>query len=183
MVIAYEQATQHRRSPPIVPPLAESLVTGFIGTWQLLGIHQRDHASREKSAADESGQWTVDLRRERPIGGLQIVRNRGKRLPVSSVSSYFGRWELAPIEGCVVHHSDASFNVGRAANSEKQRYSFDAAGQLSLAAMSPLVRLIRSSFGNVSLRWRLTALCWPYTSAKHEHTASPATFSLSKRQS
>ena len=29
---AYEQATHHRRPPPIVPPLAESLANRFIGT-------------------------------------------------------------------------------------------------------------------------------------------------------
>jgi hypothetical protein len=131
---AYEQATQHRRPPAAVPPLPESLVSRFIGTWQLLAIHQRDHASMEKSAAGSpvTGQLIYAANGR---FSMQIVRTRRKGLPASSVSSSFGRWELAPIEGCVVHHPDASFNPGRAAASEKQRYSFDAAGRLSLAAM------------------------------------------------
>jgi Asp-tRNA(Asn)/Glu-tRNA(Gln) amidotransferase A subunit family amidase len=37
---AYEQATHHRRPPPAVPPLPESLVNRFIGTWRLVAIHQ-----------------------------------------------------------------------------------------------------------------------------------------------
>jgi hypothetical protein len=131
---AYEQATQHRRPPAAVPPLPESLVSRFIGTWQLLAIHQRDHASMEKSAAGSpvTGQLIYAANGR---FSMQIVRTRRKGLPASSVSSSFGRWELAPIEGCVVHHPDASFNPGRAAASEKQRYSFDAAGRLSLAVM------------------------------------------------
>jgi hypothetical protein len=131
---AYEQATQHRRSPPAVPPLPESLVSRFIGTWQLRATHQRDHASMGKSAAGGpvSGQLIYAANGR---FNMQIVRTRRKGLPASIVSSYFGRWKLAPIEGCVVHHPDASFNPGRAAASEKQPYSFDAAGRLSLAAM------------------------------------------------
>jgi Asp-tRNA(Asn)/Glu-tRNA(Gln) amidotransferase A subunit family amidase len=131
---AYEQSTQYRRPPPAVPPLPESLVSRFIGTWQLLAIHQRDRASLEKSAADGpvSGQliYTANGR-----FSMQIVRTRRKGLPPSSVSSYFGRWELAPIEACVVHHLDTSFNARTAGASEKQQYSFDAAGRLSLVAL------------------------------------------------
>lgn len=131
---AYEQATQHRRPPPAVPPLPESLVSRFVGTWQLLAIHQRDHASVENSARGPVSGQLIYAANGR--FSLQIVRNRGKGLPASSVSSYFGGWELAPSEGCVVHHPDASFSPGRAAASEKQRYSFDAAGRLSLGAIS-----------------------------------------------
>jgi hypothetical protein len=131
---AYEQATQHRRPPPVVPPLPESLVSRFIGTWQLLAIRQGGRASTEKSTTGGpvSGQliYTANGR-----FSMQIVPTGRQRLPSSSVSSYFGRWELAPIEGCVVHHGDASFGAGRGTASEKQRYSFDAAGRLSLAAM------------------------------------------------
>jgi YD repeat-containing protein len=114
--------------------LPESLVSRFIGTWQLLAIHQRDRASLENSAADGpvSGQliYTANGR-----FSMQIVRTRRKGLPPSSVSSYFGRWELAPIEACVVHHLDTSFNARTAGASEKQQYSFDAAGRLSLVAL------------------------------------------------
>jgi hypothetical protein len=131
---AYEQATQHRRPPPAVPPLPESVVSRFIGTWQLLAIHQRDLASMEKSAAGGpvSGQLIYAAN---GTFSMQIVRTRRKGLPASSITSYFGRGELAPIEGYVVYHPDASFNAGRAATSEKQRYSFDAAGRLSPAVM------------------------------------------------
>jgi hypothetical protein len=67
---------------------------------------------------------------------LQIVRTRGKGLPGLHAISYFGRWELAPIEGCVVHQLDVSFKAGTAGDSEKQRYTFDAADRLSLATTS-----------------------------------------------
>jgi len=64
---SYEQATQHRRPPPAVPPLPESLVSRFIGTWQLLAIHQRDLDFDGEVSRRRSGQRTVDLRRERQI--------------------------------------------------------------------------------------------------------------------
>jgi hypothetical protein len=130
---AYEQATHYRRPPPAVPPLPESLVSRFLGTWQLLEIHQHDRASMEKSTAADlvSGQLTYAANGR---FSMQIIRTGRKGLPASSVTSYFGRWELAPIEECVVHHPDAVFNASRAA-SEKQRYSFDAAGRLSLTVM------------------------------------------------
>jgi Asp-tRNA(Asn)/Glu-tRNA(Gln) amidotransferase A subunit family amidase len=132
---AYEQATQYRGPPPAVPPLRESLVSRFIGTWRLLAIRRSDRASIERSTADvsASGQliYTANGR-----FSMQIVRNRGTRFPAPNVSSSFGRWELAPIEGCVVHRSDASLNPNQIPASEKQRYSFDAAGRLSLATIS-----------------------------------------------
>lgn len=131
---AYEQATHYRRPPPAVPPLPESLVSRFIGTWQLLEIHQHDRASIDRSAAagTVSGQliYAANLR-----FSMQVIRTRRKGLPASSVSSYFGRWELTPLEECVVHHPDAGFSASRASASEKQRYSFDAAGRLSLTVM------------------------------------------------
>jgi Asp-tRNA(Asn)/Glu-tRNA(Gln) amidotransferase A subunit family amidase len=132
---AYEQATHYRRPPPAVPPLPESLVSRFIGTWQLLEIHQHNRASMEKSAAGGpvTGQsiYAADGR-----FSMQIFSTRRNGLPASSVRSFFGRWELAPIEECVIYHPDAGFNAGGAAASEKQRYSFDANGRLSLAVMS-----------------------------------------------
>jgi len=131
---AYEQATHHRRPPPTVPPLPESLLSRFIGTWRLVAIHQPDPASMEKSASGGpvSGQLMYAAN---GTFSLQIVRTGRKGLPASSAGSSFGRWELAPVEGCVVHHPDAGFNAARVAASEKQRYSFDAAGRLSLAAV------------------------------------------------
>jgi hypothetical protein len=130
---AYEQATQHRRPPPVVRPLPESLVSRFIGTWKLLAIDQHNHASADKSAAGSlvSGQLIYAANGS---FSMQIVRNPRKGLRAISVSSDFGRWELDPFEGCVVHHPETSVNSGRAAV-QKQRYSFDAAGRLSLAAL------------------------------------------------
>jgi len=132
---AYEQATHYRRPPSAVPPLLESLISRFIGTWSLHGIHQRDQASIERSAADVSvsGQLIYTANGQ---FSMQIVRNRGKGGASSSVSSFFGRWELAPTESCVVHHSDARFERAGIPASERQRYSFDEAGRLSLAAVS-----------------------------------------------
>ena len=131
---AYEQATQHRRPPPAVPPLVTSLTSRFIGTWKLVAIHEGNRASvNETSTVGGSGSGQLIYAANGRFS-MQIVRTRRKGPPTSSVSS-FGRWELASIEECVVHHPDTGFNGSRAAASEKQRYSFDAAGRLSLTVM------------------------------------------------
>ena len=92
---AYEQATYYRRPPPAVPPLPESLASRLIGTWQLLEGHQHHRASMEKSATDGplSGQLIYAANGS---FSMQIFRIRRKGLPASSISSYFGRWELVP---------------------------------------------------------------------------------------
>ena len=131
---AYEQATQHRRPPPAVPPLVTSLTSRFIGTWKLVAIREGNRASVNETSTVGSPVSGQLIYAANGRFSMQIVRTRRKGPPTSSVSS-FGRWELASIEECVVHHPDAGFNASGAAASEKQRYSFDAAGRLSLTVM------------------------------------------------
>jgi Asp-tRNA(Asn)/Glu-tRNA(Gln) amidotransferase A subunit family amidase len=109
---AYEQATHHRRAPSTVPPLANSLASRFIGVWRLVDIREPD------ARASASGQliYTANGR-----VSMQIVR--GRRNP----SSFFGRWELAPAEGCVIYYEDAKL-------AEKYTYAFDSAERLTLAS-------------------------------------------------
>jgi hypothetical protein len=134
---AYEQMTHHRRPPPTTPPLASSLASRFIGTWKLIAIRDRDPATgieAPAARAADDGQLVYS-----PNGRLsvQIVRKGRDSAPKGSAdgfSSYFGRWELLPAEGCVVHHQDGNLNYAQIGQAAKRYYSFDAEGHLSLAA-------------------------------------------------
>jgi len=132
---AFEQATHHRRPPPNAPPLTTSFANQFIGTWKLIAVRDRDAAGNETPAerAGEDGQLVYA-----PNGRLsvQIVRVGRDALPKNSsegFSSYFGRWQLVPAEGCVIHYQDGNINVAQKGQAAKRYYSFDAAGHLSLA--------------------------------------------------
>jgi hypothetical protein len=133
---AYEQATHHRRPPPTAPPLSSSFASKFIGTWKLVAVRDRDAATGAETpaarAADD-GQLVYS-----PNGRLsvQIAREGREAAPRGSAdgfASYFGRWELLPAEGCVVHHQDGNLNYAQMGQAAKRYYSFDAEGLLSLA--------------------------------------------------
>jgi amidase len=133
---AYEQATHYRRPPPTVPPLAESFASRFIGTWQLVAIRERDRVSgaEKPTARDSAGGQLVYATNGRL--SVQIVRVGREKLPAESAdgfASYFGRWELAPAEGYVVHYQDGNLNAAQVGQAVKRYYSFDADGRLVLA--------------------------------------------------
>ena len=133
---AYEQATHHRRPPPSTPPLSSSFASQFIGTWKLVAIRDRDAATgleTPTARAGDDGQLVYA-----PNGRLsvQIAREGRESSPAGSAdgfASYFGRWELLPAEGCVVHLQDGNLNHAQVGQAAKRYYSFDAEGHLSLA--------------------------------------------------
>jgi Asp-tRNA(Asn)/Glu-tRNA(Gln) amidotransferase A subunit family amidase len=133
---AYEQATHYRRPPPTVPPLAATLADKFIGTWKLIDIRDRDAGTGKETPAEkgaDSGQLVYSANGRLSV---QIVRVGRASLPPNSsegFSSYFGRWELLPSEGCVVHHQDGNLNTAQIGQAAKRYYSFNEAGHLSLA--------------------------------------------------
>lgn len=132
----YEQATHHRVPPPTTPPLRDSFASKFIGTWKLVAIADRDpktgvETPAERAAADGQLVYAANGRLS-----VQIVRTGREQAPAGSAdgfSSYFGRWELLPAEGCMVHHQDGNLNQSRIGEAAKRYYSFDARGRLSLA--------------------------------------------------
>jgi hypothetical protein len=63
---------------------------------------------------------------------VQIVRTQREDL-----NSYFGRWELVPAEGCIIHYKDANLNATRTEVAEKYGYAFDSRSAL----LSPPRRL------------------------------------------
>lgn len=133
---AYEQATHHRRPPPSAPPLAESFATRFIGTWKLIAIRDRDantgvETPAARAAAD--GQLVYAPNGRLSVQIARVGREQSKPGSADGFSSYFGRWELLPAEGCMVHHQDGNLNAARVGDAGKRYYSFDAAGHLSLA--------------------------------------------------
>ena len=133
---AYEQATHYRRPPAAVPPLAESLAGRFIGTWQLVAIRERDLASGVETAAARGPAGGQLIYAANGRLSVQIVRTGRERLPAASedgFTSYFGRWELAPAEGCVIHYQDGNLNAAQAGQMVKRYYSFDTDGRLALA--------------------------------------------------
>jgi Asp-tRNA(Asn)/Glu-tRNA(Gln) amidotransferase A subunit family amidase len=136
LAYAYEQATHHRRPPASTPSLAESFATHFIGAWKLIAIRDRNPATGAETPAARAGADGQLVYAANGRLSVQIVRVGREQLPASSAdgfSSYFGRWELAPAEGCVIHHQDGNLNVKQIGQAAKRYYSFDAAGHLSLA--------------------------------------------------
>ena len=119
-----------------VPPLAESLASRFIGTWQLVAIRETDRVSGVETPAargSASGQLIYAANGRLSV---QIVRTGREKLPVGSAegfASYFGRWELVPAEGCVIHYQDGNLNAAQVGQAPKRYYSFDATGCLALA--------------------------------------------------
>lgn len=136
LAYAYEQISHHRRPPPTAPPLTGSLAAKFIGVWKLIAVNDRDAATgAEKPSARgaSSGQLLYA-----PNGRLsvQIMTNDRSNVPAGSFdgfSSYFGRWELVPTEGYVIHHQDGNVDPRQVGQDAKRYYSFDDAGRLSLA--------------------------------------------------
>ena len=138
---AYEQATHYRQPPPTVPPLAESLTSRFIGIWQLVAIRQRDRVSGAETPAVPGPAGGQLIYAANGRLSVQIVRAGRETLPTGSAdgfASYFGRWELVPAEGCVIHHQDGNLNAAQAGQAVKRYYSFDAIGRLALA--TPFLR-------------------------------------------
>lgn len=135
LAYAYEQSAHHRRPPPTAPPLASSFSAKFIGTWKLVAVNDRDAATgaeQPSARGASSGQLLYA-----PNGRLsvQIMTNDRSSVPPGSFngfSSYFGRWELVPAEGCVIHHQDGNVDPRLVGQDAKRYYSFDDAGRLSL---------------------------------------------------
>ena len=119
-----------------VPPLAESFASRFIGTWQLVAIRERDRASgAEKPAARNSAGGQLVYAANGRLS-VQIARVGREKLPAESAdgfASYFGRWELVPAEGYVVHYQDGNLNAAQAGQAVKRYYSFETDGRLVLA--------------------------------------------------
>jgi amidase len=133
---AYEQATHHRRPPPATPPLSSSFASRFIGTWKLVAVRDRDPVTGVETPAARAGDDGQLVYAPNGRLSVQIAREGRESAPRGSAdgfASYFGRWELLPAEGCVVHHQDGNLNHAQTGQAAKRYYSFDAAGQLSLA--------------------------------------------------
>ena len=136
---AYEQATHHRVPPPSAPPLAESLATKFIGTWNLIAIRDRDPATGVETPAAraaDGGQLIYSANGRLSVQIVRVGRERaaaGTPGSADGFSSYFGRWELVPAEGCMIHHQDGNLSVAGVGAAGKRFYSFDSEGHLSLA--------------------------------------------------
>ncbi len=144
---AYEQATHYRRPPPTVPPLASSFASRFIGSWQLVGIDERDASGKVKPSSrgpstgqliyGANGRLSVQIMKlGRPVlaaGTMAKATEAELKGVVDGFSSYFGTWELLPTEGCVVHVQDGNLTPNSIGQRAKRYYSFDTAGRLSLA--------------------------------------------------
>ncbi len=134
---AYEQATHHRIAPPTTPPLAGTLADRLIGTWKMVGIRDRDVATGVETPAARGPEEGQLLYAANGRMSVQIIRTgRDPKLgkaDADGFSSYLGRWELLPAEGCVVHHQAAQLNQSQVGVSVKRYFSFDEKGWLSLA--------------------------------------------------
>jgi amidase len=133
---AYEQATHHRRPPPNAPLLASSFANQFIGTWKLIAIRDRDAATGVETPAErgaQDGQLVYAPNGSLSVQIVRVGRETAVKGSADGFSSYFGRWQLLPAEGCVVHFQDGNINTAQIGQAAKRYYSFDAAGHLSLA--------------------------------------------------
>src|SRR4030095_7605223 len=99
-------------------------------------IRQRDRASGVETAAARgpAGGELIYAANGRPSG--PAGRSGGENLPAGCAdgfTSYFGRWELVPAEGCIIHYQDGNLNAAQAGQAVKRYYSFDADGRLALS--------------------------------------------------
>ena|GEM_PF-36531 len=132
---AYEQATRHRRPPPSTPPLADSLVSRFIGTWKLHSIRDRDPATGVETPAARAGRDGQLVYAANGRLSVQIIRDGRESAPAGSsdgFSSYFGTWKLVPSEEYVLHQQDGNLNTTQTGQAAKRYYAFDAEGRLAL---------------------------------------------------
>jgi hypothetical protein len=131
---AYEQATQYRRPPPAVPPLPGSLASRFVGVWKLVAIQEQGRVSGRQTpvAGSPVGQLIYTANGRLSMQILRISKKLAAQAADGS-GSYFGRWELLPAEGCIVHYWDGSQNPAQVGHPDRLYYSFDAAGRLALA--------------------------------------------------
>lgn len=117
---------------PKPSPLAEKL----IGAWRLIEIRERDsETGAEKPATPPSAGGQLIYTANGRLS-LQIARVGWDKVPIGGAgafASYFGRWELVPTEGYVVHHQDGNLNPNQVGQAAKRYYSFDAQGHLALA--------------------------------------------------
>jgi hypothetical protein len=96
---AYEQVSHHRRPPPSVPPLADSLAAKFIGTWRLAAVNERDTATGAGKPAARSVGRPADLRRQRPA----LHADRGVRPQQSFPGLRRGLFQLLRPVGTRAH--------------------------------------------------------------------------------
>jgi len=132
---AYEQSTHHRRPPSATPPLASDPATPFLGTWRLIAIRDRDHATGVETPAARDAADGQLLYAPNGRMSVQIVRTgRAGTAPTpDGFSSYFGRWTLLTSEGCMIHHQEGQLNPAQAGSAQQRYYSFSPEGHLSLA--------------------------------------------------
>jgi amidase len=114
----------------------QALKARLIGAWKLIAIRDRDAATGIETPAERSADGGQLIYTANGRLSVQIVRVGRDKAPAGSAdgfSSYFGRWELVPAEGCVIHYQDGNLNVAQVGQAAKRYYSFDASGHLSLA--------------------------------------------------
>jgi hypothetical protein len=114
----------------------QALKTRLIGAWKLIAIRDRDAATGIETPAERSADGGQLIYTANGRLSVQIVRVGRDKAPAGSAdgfSSYFGRWELVPAEGCIIHYQDGNIAVAQVGQAAKRYYSFDAAGHLSLA--------------------------------------------------
>jgi len=123
--------------PASQPPASTAaLASRLIGTWKLIAIRDRDPATGKETPAARAADDGQLIYASNGRLSVQIAREGRGSAPKGSAdgfSSYFGRWELLPAEGCVVHHQDGNLNYAQTGQAAKRYYSFDAEGHLSLA--------------------------------------------------
>lgn len=123
-------------APPSASASTEALKARLVGAWKLIAIRDREWASGVETPADRAADDGQLIYTANGRLSVQIVRVGRSKTPVGSAdgfSSYFGRWELVPAEGCIIHYQDGNLNVAQVGQAAKRYYSFDAAGHLSLA--------------------------------------------------
>ncbi|MDR3415126.1 MAG: lipocalin-like domain-containing protein [Nevskia sp.] len=108
----------------------------LIGAWKLVAIRDRDVTAGTETPAARAADGGQLIYTANGRLSVQIVRVGRAQAPPGSAdgfSSYFGRWELVPAEGCVIHHQDGNLAVAQVGQAAKRYYSFDPEGHLSLA--------------------------------------------------
>ncbi len=108
----------------------------LVGTWKLIAIRDRDWITGAETPAEraaDDGQLIYAANGRLSVQIVRVGRDQAAPGSADGFSSYFGRWQLVPAEGCIIHYQEGNLNVAQTGQAAKRYYSFDADGHLSLA--------------------------------------------------
>ncbi len=88
----------------------------LVGTWKLIAIRDRDWITGAETPAEraaDDGQLIYAANGRLSVQIVRVGRDQAAPGSADGFSSYFGRWQLVPAEGCIIHYQEGNLNVAQ----------------------------------------------------------------------